>query len=254
MALNPTVLNPGGGGDPIAMDFVAGSKFQLVQLVTGDLDGPKTLVTGSVGLPVSIISAPSSFAGGDLIQANYSTGGKPINLPMVGLSLPGTGGPVPGGTLSNPFRIEPIAGGTSQKVMGTVTVEIPLGTQLSVSDVPLGNGGLRMFRRVSTADTNAAVVVGVPAQVYAIQAFNINASPRYLKLYNLDIAPTVGTTAIVKTILLPGSATGGVFYINWDKGLEFSTGIAMALTTGIQDSDTGAVAANEMVVNIDYME
>ena len=32
--------------------------------------------------------------------------------------------------------------------------------------------------------------------------------------------------------------------------LKFSTGIAFALTTGAADSDTGAVAANDIIVNL----
>ena len=121
-----------------------------------------------------------------------------------------------------------------------------------VNDKPATSGGLTMHKTISAASTNATSVKAAAGQVYDIQVFNINASPRYLKLYNLAVAPTVGTDTPVKTILIPGNTAGGGVVKNWDKGLEFTVGIAFALTTGVADADTGAVAANELTVNIDY--
>jgi hypothetical protein len=119
-----------------------------------------------------------------------------------------------------------------------------------VSLNPATSGGLSMSKTISAATTNATSVKGSAGQVYNIQCFNTNASARYLKLYNKASAPTVGTDTPVKTLLIPPSSSG--FVAEWSNGLAFGTGIAFALTTGIADSDTAAVAANEIVVNIDY--
>jgi hypothetical protein len=54
MADNVT-LDPGTGGAVIATDDVSSVHYQLVQLVTGSDGGAKTLVTGSSGLPVSVL-------------------------------------------------------------------------------------------------------------------------------------------------------------------------------------------------------
>jgi hypothetical protein len=120
-----------------------------------------------------------------------------------------------------------------------------------VSERPGASGGLSMSKTVSAASTNATSVKASAGQIYSIQCFNLNAAARYLKLYNKASAPTVGTDTPVKTLLIPGNTAGAGFIFD-THGLEFTTGIAFALTTGIADSDTAAVAANEIVVNIDY--
>jgi hypothetical protein len=131
---------------------------------------------------------------------------------------------------------------------GSITVD-NAGT-FAVQDKPATSGGLSMSKTVSAATTNATSVKASAGQVYAIQVFNSNAAARYLKLYNKASAPTVGTDTPVKVFMIP---TGGGAIPLWDKGLAFSTGIAFATTTGAADNDTGAVAAAEIIVNIDYV-
>lgn len=112
---------------------------------------------------------------------------------------------------------------------------------------------LSMFKRVSTADTNAAVIKATAGKLYGVQASNVNTAVRYLKLYNKATAPTVGTDVPVKTIAIPGGGTaGGVRNVEIVGGADFTAGIAMALTTEATDAGTTAVAASEIVVNIDY--
>lgn len=132
---------------------------------------------------------------------------------------------------------------------------LPAGSNLvgKVNPQPQTAGGLSMSKTISAASTNATSVKASAGQVYSIQAFNLAAAPRYLKLYNKASAPTVGTDTPVKTLMIPGNTAGAGFILDTGgMGLAFSTGIAFALTTGIADSDTGAVAVNEIVVNIDY--
>ena len=130
-------------------------------------------------------------------------------------------------------------------VTGTATIG-------AVSLAPRTTGGLTVARTISAASTNATSVKASAGQVYGIQAYNLNASPRYLKLYNKASAPTVGSETPVATYLIPGNTAGAGFVITTPNGMAYSTGIAFALTTGIADADTGAVAANEIVVNINY--
>lgn len=114
-------------------------------------------------------------------------------------------------------------------------------------------GGATPYVLISASSTNATSLKASAGQIYSIQVFNTNASARYLKLYNKASAPTVGSDTPVKTILIPGASAGAGASISVNVGISFSTGIAFAITTGIAHSDTGAVGANDIAVNIDYI-
>lgn len=105
-----------------------------------------------------------------------------------------------------------------------------------------------VFRLLSAASTNATSLKASAGTIYLIYAVNLNAAVRYLKLYNKATSPTVGTDTPVATLPIPASATGAGFVLPIGPGADFSTGIAYATTTGIADSDTGAVAANEIIL------
>jgi hypothetical protein len=111
-----------------------------------------------------------------------------------------------------------------------------------VSDVGTG------FRLLSAASTNATSLKASAGTLYSLYVTNLNAAVRYLKFYNKASAPTVGTDTPVATFPIPASTTGAGFVINLDPGFDFSTGIAYATTTGVADSDTAAVAANEIII------
>jgi len=115
---------------------------------------------------------------------------------------------------------------------------------------PQTANGLSISRTISAATTNATSVKASAGQVYHLLVSNTNTSARYLKLYNKASAPTVGTDTPVMTILIPGS--GGVALDVAAMGAAFGTGIALAMTTGVADSDTAAVAANEIVAHVLY--
>ena len=124
------------------------------------------------------------------------------------------------------------------------------GTTNAVQDIPATSGGLSKFHLVS-AVTNVNNVKASAGQVYAITAFNLNAAARYLKLHNTSGTPTIGT-GVTDTYMIPGNTAGAGLVLNIDKGIAFSTGIGLSLTTGIADADTANVAASEIVLNIYY--
>lgn len=102
------------------------------------------------------------------------------------------------------------------------------------------------FRLISAASTNATSLKASAGTLYTLYAVNLNAAVRYVKFYNKASAPTVGTDTPVATFPIPASTTGAGFAIDLGPGFDFATGIAYATTTGAADSDTGAVAANEI--------
>ena len=105
------------------------------------------------------------------------------------------------------------------------------------------------FRQLSAASTNATSLKASAGTIWWLHVTNTNASPRYLKLYNKASAPTVGTDTPQHTFVIPGNAAGAGFCLPIEGGIDFATGIAYAITTGIGDADTGAVAANDVVIN-----
>jgi hypothetical protein len=117
---------------------------------------------------------------------------------------------------------------------------------------PATSGGLSTTKLISAASTNATSLKASAGQIYNVQAFNLNAAPRYLKVYNKASAPTVGTDTPVNVWMIPGNTTGAGFVLEISNGVAFATGIAYAITGGITDADTTAIGANEVVVNIQY--
>ena len=113
--------------------------------------------------------------------------------------------------------------------------------------------GWTIARLLSAASTNATSLKGSAGVLGIVYAVNLNAAVRYLKFYNKATAPTVGSDTPVLTLPIPASTTGAGFALNvGPNGWSFSTGIAYATTTGIADADTGAVAANEIILALGY--
>lgn len=111
-------------------------------------------------------------------------------------------------------------------------------------------GGYTPGKLISAATTNATTIKASAGTIGYITASNTNAAARYLKIYNKATAITVGTDVPVHTFLIPGNTAGAGTNIPLPpQGIALGTGIGIALTTGVADSDTGAVAANEIVVN-----
>lgn len=108
---------------------------------------------------------------------------------------------------------------------------------------------------ISAATINATVIKASAGTLGFITASNVNASPRYLKVYDKATAPVPGTdAALLKLVfLIPGNTTGtGTNIPVPTEGIKFLNGISFVLTTGVAPTDTGAVAANEIVVNYGY--
>lgn len=120
---------------------------------------------------------------------------------------------------------------------------------LPVEICPNGGGGCSVFYRTSAASTNSANIKASAGNVYSITATNTNAAVRYLRFYNSASAPTVGTTATYACYALPGN--GGIV-IDLANSIAFSAGIGISLTTGAADTNTSAVAADEIKLVIGY--
>ena len=109
------------------------------------------------------------------------------------------------------------------------------------------------FRLISAASTNATSVKASAGTITTITAVSINETTvSYLKIYDKATAPTVGTDVPVLTIAVPTHLQGAGIVIPIPNGVTFSNGIAIAVTGGVSDSDTTAVGADEVVINLTY--
>jgi hypothetical protein len=115
-----------------------------------------------------------------------------------------------------------------------------------------GTNGTTPYKLISLATTNANVIKATPGNLYSIVAIGLTSTVRYLKLYNKAIAPTVGTDVPVMTIPIPANTQGAGVAIPFSMGVNFSAGIAIAITSGLADTDTGAISANDVVVNLTF--
>jgi hypothetical protein len=102
---------------------------------------------------------------------------------------------------------------------------------------------------VTAATTNATSVTTAATELFTISVYNANAALRYLKIYNTNVAPTVGTT--VPVLVIPLKA-GDYTSIAWAKGFYLSTGLAYALTTGAATADTAAVGTDITGLTLTY--
>lgn len=251
MAHNTTITTASGTDVINDYDLTAGGAYPTtgkvpagVVFVSANTTTAPTPVTAANGFYVQPGTATTWNVGGTVavsgsvaVTGTFWQATQPVSL--AALPALATGSNVVGGvTQSGTWTVQP--GNTANS------------TPWLTTDTPATSGGLAMSATISAASTNATSVKASAGQVYGIEVFNTNAAARFLKLYNKASAPTVGTDTPVKVLTIPGNAAGAGMVISFDKGLAFGTGIAFALTTGVANSDTGAVAANELVVNIDY--
>jgi hypothetical protein len=103
------------------------------------------------------------------------------------------------------------------------------------------------FRFVSAASTNLNQVKGYGANLKGALLINTNAAARYVKLYESTDTPTVGTTVPALTIQVPASTQ---VPLTWSDGVNFSKTMWVATTTGVADTDSTAVGAGDLYVQL----
>lgn len=114
---------------------------------------------------------------------------------------------------------------------------------------PATTGGLSIFRSLDIDETEEDVKTSA-GMVYGWFIYNNAATTHFVKFYNETAANvTVGTTTPVLTLPIPAGSAANVFT---PHGIAFSTAICVAATTAVADNDTGAPAANAVVINVLY--
>jgi hypothetical protein len=131
-----------------------------------------------------------------------------------------------------------------------------LDRKIIVNPQPHTAGGLSIFRSLDLDETEEDVKTSAGC-LYKLRISNFATSARYVKLYNNTAANiAVGSDTPIDTIPVPpASAAGNPTVITeafGGMGLAFGTALCMAATTALADADTGAPAANDVVVSAYY--
>jgi len=99
-------------------------------------------------------------------------------------------------------------------------------------------------RIASAAGVNATSLKSSASVVNTIWVFNTVASPRYVKFYDKASVPAVGSDTPLFTVPIAANSVSPVPIDG--AGVPFYNGLAYAITAGVADSDTTAVAANDV--------
>lgn len=122
---------------------------------------------------------------------------------------------------------------------GSFVVSVPSASTVGVTQLSV----------MSAASVNATVVKAAKGKVYGFQIFNTTASAKYVRLYNKATAPS-GADTPVRRIMVPAN---GVASYHVGQGLDgFGAGIAFTATGAPADADATALAAGDLIINIDY--
>jgi hypothetical protein len=120
----------------------------------------------------------------------------------------------------------------------------------SVSEDAKGSsGGCVQFKVNSAATTNATSAKTVATRLYGYCLQNNAATWAYLKFYNLNVAPTVGSSTVVSIVGIP---PGGTVSYSSSVGVYMSLGVAYSIVLNPIDTDANPLAAANTVTGTIY--
>jgi hypothetical protein len=139
----------------------------------------------------------------------------------------------------------------------SVTIDaIP--SDANVGIVGRSAGGLSSHKTVQypTGSTAGSVTVSSSAcTAYSITAFNMTATPIFLKIYNSSTSASSSDTPIL-TYVVPANSqlSGAGFSLNVPQGIAFSAGLTYRASTVLDDDDGGTAypTSGDLVLNILY--
>lgn len=210
--------------------------------------------SGSIGAAPATVATPVSFSNGSTMQLGQvdGSGNLKVNIAAGGVPAGQDNATFTAGTTNGlPFF------GVFNDGIGALTSGNEGAVRLTNDRkqyVALGaavSGGWTQSRLISAATTNATSLKASAGQIGYISATNTGGSAAYLKIYNKASAPTVGTDATFAVFMLPAGLGNNP---QLGGGFPLGTGIAYALVGGTGlDTDTTAVAAGQVIVNIGYL-
>jgi len=247
--------NPIPVGPAALVQFTGSASAAFVDLYSADVSayrGVNFIITGT-------FSATVSFQVSNDNTTWYSLGCYNLSLATV-LATNTTASGAFTGSL-NGFRYFRLYMGAytsgTVNVTGNLTREIP-SYALSPATTVTANSTIRaettssatvLYTVNSAASTNGANVKASAANVYGLSVHNASASTKYVRLFNLATAPTVGTSVPIMVVAVPATSSKEIEFV---PALRFSTGLAVAITGGAAATDNTAVAAGDVQLLVSY--
>lgn len=121
-----------------------------------------------------------------------------------------------------------------------------------IADYADASAGADGFHLVGAGTTNATVVKASPGTVYSVVLTkDVSAvSTHYVKFVDKATAPTAGSETVLHVCALQQGDESYCF--TFPKGLKFSSGISFFTVTGLVDSNSTAIPANILIIDITY--
>lgn len=101
---------------------------------------------------------------------------------------------------------------------------------------------------VSAAGVNATSIKASAGKVTGWYIYNSSPNARKVAFHNTAGSPSAGV-AVYLSIVIPGLAATNV---SFPIGIDFSLGIAITTVTGLPNSDSNPVGANDLIINVFY--
>lgn len=105
---------------------------------------------------------------------------------------------------------------------------------------------------ISTASTNANSITTQQTNLHLISAIGLTSDVRYLKIYNLDTTPDVGTDKSILTVPVPANTQGAGIVMPFPIPIGLGIGLGIAITANASDSDATPIGAGDVIVNLSY--
>jgi hypothetical protein len=217
---------------------VSGTFWQATQPISGAVS-----ITGSVAVtgtfwqatqPVSLAALPALVAGAAVI-------GK------VGFDLT-TPGTTNGVSLSH---VGATAVATGNGVVGAGVQRVAIASDNSPVPVTATPATPSAFNLNSLATTNLGTIKNAAATLFGLVVSNNGAAAAFVKIYDKASNPTLASDKAV--LVVPVPASGSISPNLGALGLRFATGLAIAITNLVGDTDATAVAANQVKVAMSYV-
>jgi hypothetical protein len=208
----------------------------------------------SIGLRASTATPSAMSADGDAVYAWADRNGAQIVAGRIlddAAFTPGTDRLTPAGFFADETATDSVDEGD----LGAARITLDR-KQISTPYAHATAGGATPYKNLDV-DESEDEIKATAGKLFWVHVINLSAAVLFIKFYNATAANvTVGTTTPVLTFPIPtlGDTNGAGFTLHFgDIGVQFSTAITVAATTGLADNNSGAPGTNEVVLNAGYL-
>lgn len=172
-------------------------------------------------------------------QSEFNSGAGTQEVASFGIAVPSATGPLVIGGDADGLKVKATISGGDVGIQGRST------------------GGLSSYKTVqypTGATAGYVAVSSAPCTAYSITAFNMTATPIFLKLYDSTTAAATDTPILTYVVPANAQLSGAGFSLNVPQGIAFGVGLSYRASTVLEDNDGGTAypTSGDLVVNILY--